>query len=156
WFTETAANKIGRITPTGSITEFPLPEIVNPTRIALGADGNLWFTGSKIGRIAANGSVTLIPIPASVDVSAATINYGFVGLLRSIAAAPDGSLWFTEWCADKILRMSPSGSFTEFPLTMFPFCPRVQQLQEIAFGSDGNAWFTITYAGGIGRIAGNV
>ena len=53
WFTE--GNKIGRITPAGSITEFPLPKADSePLGIAPGPDGNLWFTefrGNRIGRI---------------------------------------------------------------------------------------------------------
>jgi streptogramin lyase len=53
WFTELAANKIGRITPGGTISEFPIPTGGRPGRIAAGPDGNLWFTaklGNKIGR----------------------------------------------------------------------------------------------------------
>lgn len=62
WFTEAAANKIGRITPDGSITEFPIPTAASrPRKITAGPDGNLWFTessGNKIGRI------TTAPPPA--------------------------------------------------------------------------------------------
>ncbi len=43
WFTE--ADKIGRITPSGEITEFPLPTPDSaPMGITTGPDGNLWFT----------------------------------------------------------------------------------------------------------------
>src|SRR5207245_11434516 len=62
WFTEDSGNKIGRITPAGVITEFPLPPNLNcppnginsPLGITAGPDGNLWFTesyGHKVGRI---------------------------------------------------------------------------------------------------------
>ena len=55
WFTEDAGNNIGRITPAGEITEFPLPTPGSgPAGITVGPDGNLWFTeqiGNKIGRI---------------------------------------------------------------------------------------------------------
>src|SRR5438874_555681 len=55
WFTEIGANKVGRITTAGVITEFPLPaRHSGPTGIAAGPDGALWFTefyGNKIGRI---------------------------------------------------------------------------------------------------------
>ena len=55
WFTEQNGNKIGRITPGGTITEFTIPTAGSrPYDIATGPDGNLWFTengGSKIGRI---------------------------------------------------------------------------------------------------------
>ena len=55
WFT--GGNSIGRITPSGQITEFPVPTNNSiPEGIAAGPDGNLWFTetsnvGNKIGRI---------------------------------------------------------------------------------------------------------
>ena len=59
WFTEShilsvGANEIGRITPSGTITEFPIPTSYGaPTGITAGPDGNLWFTvlSSMIGRI---------------------------------------------------------------------------------------------------------
>jgi virginiamycin B lyase len=55
WFTENSANKLGRITTTGTITETAtIPTVGSqPYDITLGADGNLWFTehsGNKIGR----------------------------------------------------------------------------------------------------------
>jgi len=54
WFTE-SAGKIGRIRPSGSITEFPVPTTGSgPGGIPAVPDSNLWFTeydGNKIGRI---------------------------------------------------------------------------------------------------------
>jgi virginiamycin B lyase len=38
------ANRIGRITPAGDITEFPLPRpLTRSFGITAGPDGNLWF-----------------------------------------------------------------------------------------------------------------
>jgi streptogramin lyase len=51
WFTD-GAGEIGRITPSGAITAFPVPD--GAWGITAGPDGNLWFTeegGGKIGRI---------------------------------------------------------------------------------------------------------
>jgi hypothetical protein len=49
WFTETGADEIGRMTPAGALTEFPLPAVAEPagstgpppgpTAIAAGPDG---------------------------------------------------------------------------------------------------------------------
>lgn len=45
-----APGKIGRITPSGVITEFPTPtnsagsNVTNPAGIAAGPDGNIWWT----------------------------------------------------------------------------------------------------------------
>jgi hypothetical protein len=52
WFTESRANKIGRITPSGTIDEFPVPTAKSlPFGITAGPDGNLWFTESKANKI---------------------------------------------------------------------------------------------------------
>jgi virginiamycin B lyase len=66
WFTESACvrqpgprciigNKIGRITTTGSVTEFAVPtDGSGPHSITTGRDGALWFTeyyGSRVGRL---------------------------------------------------------------------------------------------------------
>ena len=55
WFTESDRGTIGRITPSGTITEFPLEEQESgPYGITVGADGNLWFTerfANQIGKI---------------------------------------------------------------------------------------------------------
>src|SRR5262245_31930788 len=55
WFTEVCASQIGRITPDGIVTEFPLPyRYSSPQDITTGSDGNLWFNennGRRIGRI---------------------------------------------------------------------------------------------------------
>src|SRR5579875_670967 len=55
WFTEAQGNKIGRITPSGAITEYPvaIPQSY-PFGITAGPDEALWFTSavaSTIGRI---------------------------------------------------------------------------------------------------------
>jgi streptogramin lyase len=54
WFVEFNGNAIGRITPRGAITEFPLPTgNSGPSSITTGPDGALWFTendGNRIGR----------------------------------------------------------------------------------------------------------
>ena len=66
WFTESACvrqpgprciigNKIGRITTTGSVTDFAVPtDGSGPHSITTGPDGALWFTeyyGSRVGRL---------------------------------------------------------------------------------------------------------
>jgi hypothetical protein len=45
WFTESNMGAIGRISPSGVYTEFPLPHPDSrPNGLALGPDGNFWFT----------------------------------------------------------------------------------------------------------------
>ena len=62
WVTESAGDRIARITTGGSITEFAVPTASgNPWGITAGPDGNLWFTedgSGKIGRITTAGVIT--------------------------------------------------------------------------------------------------
>src|SRR5262249_50433456 len=64
WFTEGIAGKIGRITTTGTVTEFAAPT-AKGGEITTGPDGALWFTGvrGKIGRVTTTGAVTEFTIP---------------------------------------------------------------------------------------------
>jgi len=76
WFTEfnsagLAGNRIGRITPTGVVTEFSagISEGSAPNGITAGPDGNLWFTesdASRIGRITPSGVVSEFPPTAAI------------------------------------------------------------------------------------------
>jgi hypothetical protein len=76
----------------------------------------------------------------------------------SIAAGPDGNLWFTDPAAlaggtSAIRRITPSGQITEFSSGLNPGSAPAS----IALGADGNLWFTDPAAlmGGtsaIGRI----
>jgi streptogramin lyase len=110
WFTldsTNASSQIGRITPSGMITEFPFPSPGNNdylylSGIATGPDGNLWFTyqdfttnANAIGRITTSGAITLFPTP--------TANSG----PTDITAGPDGAMWFTE-AAGKVGRITTS------------------------------------------------
>ena len=152
WFTEAApspANRIGRISTTGTLTEFSLPvdsEVLRggfPIRITVGRDGNLWYTkyGYKIGRITTSGVITEFPVSKPT--------YG-------ITAGADGNIWFTEQTYERstgepasaaIGRITPDGVITEFPIPTPSSVPR-----DITEGPDGNLWFTETAANQIGRI----
>jgi len=148
WFT--GAGAIGRITPSGSITLFPVPGSA-PGAITAGPDGNLWFLDNgtgKIGRITTAGLVTEFSVPTA-------------STLQRITAGPDGNLWFTEDVLSstgqnnkidgKIGRITTGGSITEFPLPKncaFEFCGPVG----ITAGPDGNVWFAATDVNKIGRI----
>jgi virginiamycin B lyase len=98
WFTEYAGNKIGRITPSGQITEFPLPTPNNgPFGITDGPDGNLWFTeqAHMLGRITTAGQVAEFPLLTPNS------NPG------EITQGSDGNLWFTESGTNQIGHITP-------------------------------------------------
>jgi len=53
WFTEFIAGKIGRITTTGTITEYNIPTPDStPRGITAGPDGALWFPKPRAARSA--------------------------------------------------------------------------------------------------------
>ena len=209
----TAGTAIARITPSGVITQFPLPDGYSGGSITAGSDGNLWFTeDSAIGRITPSGTITEFPYPRTgtnvscvpsydiwpfediagapsqdvwfidrASVSAEGWRIGritpsgefswypggciqaiaagpdgsiwYSGLVRidpatgqtttfpapavAITAGPDGNVWFTEGGANKIGRITPAGTITEFPLPA-PFSDPIT----ITTGPDGNLWFT--------------
>jgi len=138
WFTELFADKIGRITTSGVITEYPvLSATPNLYGIVAGPDGALWFNesgASKVGRITTSGLVTEFPLLET------TRNYG-------LAVGPDGALWITTLDANRIVRMTTAGAITEY----FVPTPDSGPLQ-IAAGPDGALWFTEYRANKIGRV----
>jgi streptogramin lyase len=67
WFDETNANKIGRATPAGVVTQFPVPVTANfpePTGFAEGSDGTLWFT--EVGDTVSGFTLTYYPYLCSI------------------------------------------------------------------------------------------
>jgi virginiamycin B lyase len=53
WFTENGAGKIGRITITGAVTEYPMPSAASGIQgIGVGPDGSIWVTEATAGKIA--------------------------------------------------------------------------------------------------------
>ncbi|MDX6720325.1 MAG: virginiamycin lyase [Solirubrobacteraceae bacterium] len=135
WFTD-FEDQIGRVTPAGVITEFPVPAGSRPDDITRGPDGNVWFTSQetgKIGRITPSGVVTEFSLPNARSHP------------RGIVAGPDGNLWFTESTEGVIGRITPAGTVTEFhePGPGLPI--------GIASGPNAKLWFGDAQ-GRIGRI----
>lgn len=139
WFAESNSNKVGRITPTGVITEFSTATAGSaPNQITTGADGNLWTTlevPNAIGRVTPTGVVTEFPVLTGNS------------HVNGIVAGPDGNVWFAEENANKIGRITPSGVVTEFATPTAGSDPI-----NITAGPDGNLWFTETNVNKIGRI----
>jgi len=146
WFTESLANRIGRITPDGAITEFsagltdkvtsPGSEYpASPSDITAGPDGNLWFTeqsGPRVGRITPDGAIT--------EFSAGITAVSYLTAIP-ITAGPDGNLWFNQGAPREtggglVARITPAGVATVLSPRPGVF------LGWITAGPDGNVWFT--------------
>lgn len=138
WFTEPTADKIGRITADGMITEYPTSFGALVEGITSGPDGTLWFTenlGNKIGRISTNGTIREYSIPTSGSAPS------------EIVLGPDGALWFTEFNGNRIGRITANGSMMEFAIPSAQAGP-----DAITVGPDGALWFVEYNANKIGRI----
>jgi streptogramin lyase len=203
WFTERAeleSTNIGRITPAGEVTQFPILAFSEPQGIALGPEGKLWFAEinnpectssppgcrSKVGRIdptthaVAEFSTGITEGSQPWDIAAGpdgnlwfserTGPVGYAGQMARInptthvvtefsagitgdtepdgvTAGPDGNVWFTEEVGNRIGRITPSGTITEFPIPSTNSAPVA-----IVTGSDGNLWFAEQDTTTIGRI----
>ena len=148
WFTEGFVNppqgvgphNIGRITPSGDITEFAVCDFCFPNDIVQGPNGILYFTKSDpaLGRITTSGQVLPdIPMPNSLANG------------NGIAAQGD-DIWFAAFNTNSIWRYNvTSEQFTEFPLSTqngspIPF--------DIAVDANGIVWFTEFGVNQIGRL----
>jgi virginiamycin B lyase len=116
WFSAFHANKIGRITMQGVVTEFPLPRPDSgPGDITAGPDGNLWFVelngtiddrvvaGNRVGRITIQGEIREFDLPSPT------------GSPTNVTVGPDRNVWYTKGAS--LGRVTPEGTITEFPLS---------------------------------------
>jgi streptogramin lyase len=156
WIAENAG-RIARLTPTGCLTEFPVPDLpsnaVGTSGIVAGPDGNMWFgDGSgRIDRITMAGVITEF-----LDVSQLLIDPDAGGPVNEIpyvgTVGPDNNLWFTARCCT-LYRITLSGVATPFPLPPIDDAGRYFNPYMITAGPDGNLWFAEANGGGaVGRM----
>jgi virginiamycin B lyase len=117
FFCEFGTNKMAKIDPqTLAITEFTLPKVARPRRMAIDAEDRIYFTdyeGGNLGRLdPTTGVVKMWPSPGGKSAAP----YG-------IAITPDGAVWYSE-----------SGVT---PNTMVRFDPKTQQFARAPIPSGG-------------------
>ena len=140
WFTELTGPNIGTITPSGTVTEYPLPSSgsLNSGGITAGPDGNLWFTDlntNTMGKITTAGAITEYAALSTAN-----------AYPESITAGPDGNLWFTEANANFVGKVTTGGTISEYAITANAGS------QQIAAGPDGNVWFAEQSLDKIARV----
>jgi virginiamycin B lyase len=131
WFAEYTSNKIGRVTTSGTLTEFTDPGVTATTQgtwmVTGGPDGNIWFAeyfNHSIGRMAPNGT------------NYVSFNITNSGSFPSeIIPGPDGNLWFADEGNGSIGRITTAGVITEF------FIRASSGPCGLTVGPDGNIWF---------------
>lgn len=128
-----------------TVGEFPISPAQTwsgtSTGLAADAAGNVWFRDfyylDRIARITPAGEVIVFTVQSAGQ---------FTG---HITAGPDGNIWYTKHMTGKIVRITPTGEFTEFPLPIdFP--------GSITTGPDSNLWFTGDHRIGRMTLAGEV
>jgi streptogramin lyase len=119
--------------------EYPIPtQNSSPRIIALGSDGNMWFSehnSGKMGRITPEGVITEFDL-SSPDSQP-----------RAIALGSDGNIWIGMFAASRVARITPEGVVTEFDIPTPDSGPRA-----LAAGPDGNIWVSEFKAGKIARV----
>jgi virginiamycin B lyase len=141
WFTESFVNdqnaqghKVGRITPSGEVTEYVVCDFCFPTDIVQGSDGILYFTknDASLGRITTEGTV-LPDIPSTFSPNGSGLD------------AQGDEIWFADFNRHSVWRYDISeDAFTEFP------APNTIPL-DVAVDANGIVWFTDAN-GQIGRL----
>jgi len=135
---------IARVTPSGSVTLFPLPNPFSyPLSLCRGPSDTIWFTENGtgyIGKITMSGQITEYtanPLPSSRT--------------DFITRGKDGNFWFSETNVNYpngvIGRIRPSGRFLSYLVS-----PSAVAGPGITTGPDGNVWFVELNAGKIGKV----
>jgi virginiamycin B lyase len=148
WFAESAPGggaAVGRITPAGTIEEFPVPRLpylettvaadVGP--IVAGPGDRLWFTtGLGVGSVTTDGDVVTFALPEPASPA-------------GIAAGADGALWVTESALPRIDRLTSAGE--SVPLAL----PDDADGVSLAAAPDGAMYFTQSAAHTLWRATGD-
>jgi streptogramin lyase len=100
WFVNLNTEKIGKITTSGEVTEYPaLPSGSRPCAITAAPDGNLWFVdcgSSRIGKITTSGTVT--------EYAAPSIGFPTAGI--TVGPGGEDAVWFTEEGSGKVGKVN--------------------------------------------------
>jgi virginiamycin B lyase len=125
---------IGRMTPEGVATLFPIPSGERARHVTRGLDDAIWFTaGANIGRVTMDGTVSEISVGAQTG---------------DITSGPEGTIWFTEPDDNRIGRLTADGTLSHFDV------PTPDSgLGSITQGPDGLIWFAETNTGKVGRMS---
>lgn len=131
WFTETKGHKLGRISTSGQITEYPIPSegLDGPEQLVV-SGGQLWFLNDS-GEFVVRASPTDPGNPVVVRQSSTWA--------QRLAPAGNGGVWFSTWPDDDVLLLDPT-SGAEQPYaqdTMDDSYPAT-----FAAGAAGSVWMT--------------
>jgi virginiamycin B lyase len=151
WIIGQSYSELMRVTPSGTLTQFPLPSSSDDLMgLALGADGDLWFgenANSAIGKISpVTGTITEYPLP---------LGAGGFAQPNAVALGPDGKIWFLDFHTNVIGSITPGGAIAEYPLPGKPQPAGLSAGEEggLTAGPDGNLWVSILDSNAILKVS---
>ena len=100
WFTERAADKVGRLAVDGTFREWPLAAGASPTDITADQDGAIWFTQTGVDRL------------GRIDGAGRLTEYPRVGGPVGITAGPGRALYVSLFNDGSLVRLDASGRET--------------------------------------------
>jgi len=147
WYTSSFPNVVGHVSPTGHITEFPIPTTADSlSGIVIGPDDNIWFGEwsnppgtpplNRIGRISKNGSNF-----REFDASGG-------GNPRYLILGPDRNIWFTN--GSGLGRITAAGDVTLFGPPASAVC--FGDTYGLTIGPDGALWVAVILGTGPARF----
>jgi streptogramin lyase len=136
WVTERLGNKIAKLSLSGALVgEYAIPAGCGsaPNDIALGGDGNMYFSEDVansvyafIGQVTPSGTITCVQDPN-------------IGDSTGIAEGPDGNIWILEHYANGLVKFNLSTQ--TFGSVYSTYAQGVGSGQVMALGADGELWF---------------
>ena len=133
WFSESFASYIGKIDPSGTVTEYPLTAGRSSYGLAIGPDGNMWFTEDTFSGAPTNRYTVSKITPSGTLTENVAILPQYA---QELVYGPDGNLWVADTAY--VSRVTPLGGVTNYAVPVNSGGPSVRSL---TVGQDGNIWF---------------
>ncbi len=143
WFTEFFDNNIGEITPSGNLTQIPIPlsGLLEASSITVDQTGKVWFTLPGIDFIG-----------SYYDGEFAFKNLtGLAELPVGIAVDSQGNLWLTQHGPSFIAEYNPTTDYFESISTSIPTVASVAEIDQTTLpyfdyvDQNGDVWFNEHY-----------
>ena len=144
WFALRGGDAIGRVTPTGTFTQFtdPQGEVSGPMDTALGsADARIWFTSNGNDRV---GHVDITDLFGGTVGDISTYTSAALDAPTNIESSA-GELWVTH--DNGIANVRPWGAINNYTHASIP-----GGTDDLTAGPDGNMWFTDTDDNRVGKV----